>query len=176
MSFFFYSFYPTWWIWNLTSNTLSWLTKLFSLFHTLVSPCWDPLHYRPCPLEISHLAIFFLGEHSSLSTHSRSGLVVPPVLSTGHFSLLHAFRAFFSLPGFRHIFQENANKNPTRQRDSFRIGCVNARTIPFSRTHQSGSKFRWDLIIVSLIPTQGFVLVLSFYFGLRRIWVLNFVA
>lgn len=37
MSFFFYSFYPTWWIWNLTSNTLSWLTKLFSLFHTLVS-------------------------------------------------------------------------------------------------------------------------------------------
>jgi hypothetical protein len=111
-----------------------------------------------------------------LSTHSRSGLVVPPVLSTGHFSLLHAFRAFFSLPGFRHIFQENANKNPTRQRDSFRIGCVNARTIPFSRTHQSGSKFRWDLIIVSLIPTQGFVLVLSFYFGLRRIWVLNFVA
>jgi hypothetical protein len=176
MSFFFYSFYPKWWIWNLTSNTLSWLTKLFSLFHTLVShllgsttlqalSSWD---FTP-----GHL---FLGEHSSLSTHSRSGLVVPPVLSTGHFSLLHAFRAFFSLPGFRHIFQENAKKNPTRQRDSFRIGCVNARTIPFSRTRQSGSEFRWDLIIVSLIPTQGFVLVLSFYFGLRRIWVLNFVA
>jgi hypothetical protein len=56
------------------------------------------------------------------------------------------------------------------KRDSCRIGCcVNARSIPFSCTHQSGSKFRWDLIIVSSIPTQGFVLVLSFYFGLRRI-------
>ncbi len=43
---------------------------------------------------------------------------------------------FLLLPGFRHIFQENAKKNPKRQRDSSRIGCVNARSIPFSRAHQ----------------------------------------
>lgn len=93
------------------------------------------IHYRPCPLEISHLAIFSGGELQFV--HSLSVRIgCPSSLAHRSFRSSPCTPCFLLLPGSHHIFQENAKKNPKRQRDSSRIGCVNARSIPFSRTHQ----------------------------------------